>query len=251
MKEKRTGIYAIVNIWNGNQYIGSSVDLARRKKVHFALLRKDKHHSPHMQYAYNKYGKSAFEFRVILYCEPGALLYYEQKLLDLRVPVYNVSPTAGSCRGHKHTAEARRNMSKAASRRTTPEYRDKIRNAAKNRKPISDETRARQSEAAKRLWTPEYRDRMSEAAKHRPPLSKEHRAKLSAALRGKGKSEETRAKMRAAQRNRKSMPPVSEETRAKMSAAQKVRAPDSPETRARKSAAVKLWRAQRRGEAAE
>ena len=185
MSGQAAGVYAIVNIWNGNQYIGSTGNLYRRKREHFKQLRAGTHHSGHLQNAFNKYGESAFEFRIILICELDALLYYEQALMDSRVPVYNVFPAARSSRGYRHT-EA-----------TLAKLRGRV---------VSEETRIRQSNARKgRIITTEWRKHLSEAGKGRE-VSEETRRKISVARKGKRMpppSEETRRKKSDAGRRRR------------------------------------------------
>lgn len=80
---KNMGVYKITNKINGMFYIGSSKDLAARKRQHFADLRSNRHVNPRLQNAYNKYGKSSFVFQVIKYVEIEAeLRNLEQHYLD-------------------------------------------------------------------------------------------------------------------------------------------------------------------------
>ena len=58
-------IYKIINLTNGKFYVGSTVDYKDRFKCHRARLRKDRHHSKHLQAAWNKYGEDNFLFKVI------------------------------------------------------------------------------------------------------------------------------------------------------------------------------------------
>lgn len=59
------GIYKIINIINNKFYVGSAVDLKRRKARHFSELRTNKHNNRHLQAAWNKYGEQAFVFVVL------------------------------------------------------------------------------------------------------------------------------------------------------------------------------------------
>lgn len=59
------GIYKIINIINSKFYVGSAVDLKRRKTRHFSELRGNKHNNRHLQAAWNKYGEQAFVFVVL------------------------------------------------------------------------------------------------------------------------------------------------------------------------------------------
>lgn len=55
-------IYKIINKENGKFYIGSTINLEKRKKRHFDDLHNRKHHCIFLQRAYDKYGVKAFEF---------------------------------------------------------------------------------------------------------------------------------------------------------------------------------------------
>jgi group I intron endonuclease len=59
------GIYKIINVVNNKFYVGSSVDLKRRKAKHFSELRHNKHNNRHLQAAWLKYGEQAFVFVVV------------------------------------------------------------------------------------------------------------------------------------------------------------------------------------------
>lgn len=58
-------IYKIINIQNAKFYIGSSTVLTARWRKHTRDLRANKHHCPHLQSAWNKYGEDSFVFRVV------------------------------------------------------------------------------------------------------------------------------------------------------------------------------------------
>lgn len=59
------GIYKIINVINNKFYVGSAVDLRRRKTRHFSELRNGKHNNRHLQAAWVKYGEQAFVFVVV------------------------------------------------------------------------------------------------------------------------------------------------------------------------------------------
>ncbi len=61
----KMGVYAIVNLVEGKQYVGSSKDLRRRWRDHWNELQSNKHSNAHLQRAFNKYGEAAFEFRIL------------------------------------------------------------------------------------------------------------------------------------------------------------------------------------------
>lgn len=62
-------IYSITNLVNGKIYIGSCKSTGIRKSNHFWALKAGRHHSAHLQRAYDKYGKDNFIFKVIEECE--------------------------------------------------------------------------------------------------------------------------------------------------------------------------------------
>jgi len=53
------GIYKITCTANKRIYIGSAVNLLKRKRDHFNTLRRNNHCNLHMQRAWNKYGPDA------------------------------------------------------------------------------------------------------------------------------------------------------------------------------------------------
>jgi group I intron endonuclease len=59
------GIYKIINVVNNKFYVGSAVDLKRRKSRHFSELRNNKHNNRHLQAAWVKYGEQVFVFVVV------------------------------------------------------------------------------------------------------------------------------------------------------------------------------------------
>lgn len=59
------GIYQIKNLKNDKVYIGSSVCVYKRWQQHRRELRSNKHHSFHLQQAWNKYGEDSFKFSIL------------------------------------------------------------------------------------------------------------------------------------------------------------------------------------------
>lgn len=109
-------VYRIVNTVTGDFYIGSSVNIDRRKSIHFFDLRHDKHHSPILQNSFNKYGEDKMAFEIIETVSAEDIhdiLEREQFYIDTLCPKFNVCQIAGSPLGIKHTEQARANMSSA------------------------------------------------------------------------------------------------------------------------------------------
>ena len=91
------GIYEIVNVINGKRYVGSSASITERLKKHKSLLSRGKH-KEHIQKEFNEYGKEAFKFRIIQYCNVNDLLEIEKMHIDKKSE-YNICkyPTNKFC----------------------------------------------------------------------------------------------------------------------------------------------------------
>lgn len=76
------GIYIIMNLVNGKFYIGSSKQVKRRLYIHKNSLRKNKHHSYHLQQSWDKYGEENFIFEIVKNTTINDMLIEEQKWLD-------------------------------------------------------------------------------------------------------------------------------------------------------------------------
>lgn len=66
---KYSGIYQIVNRINNKVYIGGTLDLRERFANHVSELRNNRHHSIHLQRAFNKYGIDSFYFEILDLCD--------------------------------------------------------------------------------------------------------------------------------------------------------------------------------------
>ena len=182
----QSGIYLIRNKKNRKCYVGSAVNLQKRRKEHYKRLRRNAHYNFHLQHAFNKYGKGNFVWIVAELCDAEDLIEREQFWIDFYGinNVYNILPTAGSMLGMKHTLETRKRLSEA-----------------NKGKKHSIETKKKIAEAGrKRKHSLETRKRMIEAHKN---VSLETRKKISEAKIGKKCSLKTRKKISEAQRKRR------------------------------------------------
>lgn len=142
-----SGIYKIINAATDSFYIGSAVDLRRRKTRHFSELRHGKHNNGHLQAAFDLHGESNFSFVVLEYVSIGPELYVaEDKWMADHVGkkyCYNIGMAAMSPMlgmkgelsptwGYKHTAESRAKIAEAGKGRF-----------------VSEETRAKRSASTK------------------------------------------------------------------------------------------------------
>lgn len=105
MKIGKSGIYRIRNLINNKFYIGSAINLNKRKNQHFHYLRKNKHHNKPLQNSFNKYDEKSFIFEVMCYCYKEDLVTNEQFYIDKYKPQYNICKIAGSSLGRKPTEE--------------------------------------------------------------------------------------------------------------------------------------------------
>ncbi len=207
-----SGIYLILNTKNGKLYLGQAQDLRRRWNEHTRKLRNNIHKNAHLQAAWNKYGATAFVFKVLEHCDIDRLNEREQHFLNIYIPkgnCYNIAlDVLAPRRGIPHSIETRRKMSEATRRQIPPMRgrnhsemtRRKMSEAAKKRQPVSDETRKK----------------IGEANRQRLPVSDKTRIKLSELSKGEnnpmfGKPSHNKGKL------------TSEETKQKISEAQKRR----------------------------
>ena len=199
-----SGVYAIVNKINGKKYIGSSVNIAQRWRQHVHLLRKNRHHSSHLQSAWNKYGESSFKFVVLERADKENLAFVEQKYLDQSFPEYNNNRTANSVLGFRFSEEAKKLMSIIHTGfRQTESSKKKMSNiwAGKPRGKYSAERAAKISAAHKGKKINDNQRRGLEIG--RGAKSKETRRKISDAQKGYKPTTETVEKLRQAWVRRK------------------------------------------------
>ena len=60
-----SGIYRIYSKSENKNYIGKSINIEERRKIHLNELKKGKHHNKKLQKTFNKYGKDDFEFSIL------------------------------------------------------------------------------------------------------------------------------------------------------------------------------------------
>lgn len=238
MSKQRSGIYAIVNNTNGKRYVGSTTEFRNRWRHHRADLRGNRHGNKHLQAAWNLYGEKAFEFIIVEYVAPDALLDVEQKHLDGNGDGYNIAIVAGASNrgrqlseehrvkialagtGRKHSEESKAKMSAVKKEwwaaneayKLSEEHKAKLRAAHKRRRAAGIKPRKCSEETKRKIG----------AANRGHKWSQEQKARLSMALKGRKFSDEHRAKIGAAQKGCKRKP-LSDEHRAKIAATQKRR----------------------------
>ena len=155
------GVYAIVNLINGNIYVGSGISNNIATRLHKHLYGGSG--SKLVKSAVEKYGLSNFAF-ILLDIVPGivtkednqSLLNLENHYINMLKPKYNIAPQAGNTLGMKHTDETKHLMrlnysserrefigSLNRGKKLSPETIELVRAAAQARPPMSDETRSK------------------------------------------------------------------------------------------------------------
>jgi group I intron endonuclease len=131
----KSGIYKILNIKNNKFYIGSAVNLIKRKNQHFSNLRHCIHPNIHLQRSFTKHGQSSFQFIILERCDKSILIKREQFYIDTLNPTYNICRIAGSCLGTSPSLTTRLKISiKSKGRLHTTESKIKMSIFAKGRK---------------------------------------------------------------------------------------------------------------------
>ena len=120
----KAGVYMFFNLTNGNCYIGSSVNLARRFRVHMSSVNSVKLPLP---LAINKYGPNNFVLLILQYCEKEVdiCVGLEQHYIDLYKPKYNILKIAGSSQGFKHSPETISKLKKLHAGKLHPRFNTK------------------------------------------------------------------------------------------------------------------------------
>lgn len=98
--KKHGGIYKILNLVNGNFYIGSAQIFYNRFRVHKSMLLKGTHDNDHLQKSFIKYGADSFSFEEIeIVSDLSQILLREQFYLDQFIndkQCYNMNSVADS-----------------------------------------------------------------------------------------------------------------------------------------------------------
>jgi len=162
--EIKSGIYCIKNIVNGKQYIGSSINVYKRKNRHFSELKNQKHKNIKLQRSYDKHGKDNFMFYVIEFVDTKEkLIEKEQFYINTLKPEYNINLIANSSLGVKRSEETKEKVRQANLGLKHPDWRNKIKSEAQGgdkhwtkTKKFSEESKNKMSEAQKKLYENGY-----------------------------------------------------------------------------------------------
>lgn len=163
----KCGIYAIRRKENGDCYVGSTVNFGTRFGQHRKMLTAGKHHSPHLQSAWVKYGSDAFEFVVLEYLreyERKQFLSREQSWIDDLSSRYNCSRYANRPAhrgpGWHHDEKTKAKMSEALKNSVALKEHH-ARQKGQKRPHVGDQLRGR-------TQTPEHTAKVAAAQKGKP-----------------------------------------------------------------------------------
>lgn len=173
--------YIIKCTASGKNYYGSTSNFKKRVTQHKYLLLRNRHHSAHLQKAWNKYGEAAFEFSILKVFECSEMMLLAEKtLLEANLKLsYNVSTEVNKAHmlGRHHSEETKQKLrGMFLGRELSEETKIKIRTArakqimSKGRK-CSPETIAK-IKAKRALQVMRTGWKMSEEAKKKMSLAK-------------------------------------------------------------------------------
>ena len=159
-----SGVYCIENTVNKKKYIGSSINVYKRRNRHFSELKNQKHKNIKLQHSYNKHGKDNFIFSVIEFIEDiNKLIEKEQHYIDNLKPEYNINLIANSSLGVKRSEETKEKIRLANLGLQHPEWRNKIKSEAQGgdnhwtkSKNFSEDSKNKMSESQKKLYENGY-----------------------------------------------------------------------------------------------
>lgn len=152
------GIYKIINVVNNKFYVGSAVDLKRRKTRHFSELRNGKHNNRHLQAAWVKYGEQAFIFVVVESLADDADLLAAENVwlkahvgkeycynigVDATAPMLGAGGEASPTWGYRHSAENLQRIGVASKARAQSEEEKAKRRETMRGKPQPAGVRAK------------------------------------------------------------------------------------------------------------
>lgn len=162
--EVKSGIYCIENIIDGKKYIGSSINLDKRRRCHFSNLKNNIHKNSKLQRSYNKNGLDSFIFYILEIVDIREnLIEKEQFYIDNLKPEYNINIIANSSLGVKRSEETKEKVRLANLGLKHPEWRNKIKSQSQGgdnhwtkKKNFSEESKSRMSESQKKLYKNGY-----------------------------------------------------------------------------------------------
>lgn len=219
-----SGIYCIRNIINGKIYIGQSKSCVYRWREHKSELRGGYHGNSYLQASFDKYGEEAFEYSILEECEESRRDEREMFWIDQYNSTnrdFGFNRLFGGCLNKNHSQETKDVISKAlkekgikppsqSGQKWSEERRLKMSALMSGRKlaPCSEEKKEMLRVAnLGKVASEEAKRKMSEKSKGNTRASgskrtDEFKQAVSLFQKGRPKPEETKKRMKAAQRKR-------------------------------------------------
>ncbi len=177
---KTPGVYAILNAWTSECYIGSTSNFRNRKNHHIGLLRNNKHLAKSLQDNWS----SCEEQLIFVFLEEvedkETRLDREQWWINSVNSSFNTHKDARSRKNTPHSQEARDKIRDHRIGKTLSDFSKKLVGAAQKNKIVSTETRAKLAAASTgKIVSEETRLKLSDKSKNR--AQKETSKKLIAA----------------------------------------------------------------------
>lgn len=118
-QKDKIGVYCLVNLINGNIYVGSSSNLAVRMRnyLNTTFLKNSKNSNMPITKALLKYGHENFASLIIEYVDLKNLTLRETHYIRHLLPHYNVLKQGYSSVGYKHTEYTKQMLSELAKNR--------------------------------------------------------------------------------------------------------------------------------------
>jgi group I intron endonuclease len=161
----QSGVYQITNQVNGKRYIGSAVNLRKRKSQHFRFLKNGNHPNIHLRRSSEIHGVEFFTFKEIVSCDSKNIIHWEQIAIDALKPEYNICPVAGNTSGRKFSEETKKKISNSHKGRKHPyrseSWRQNISESLKGKKKSDTHMQSLQKGRAERVYTKEQKLKLS------------------------------------------------------------------------------------------
>ena len=231
----QSGVYVIIHRDSGKFYIGSALRINKRFSAHRCNLKKGKHHNAHLQAAWNKYGEDAFDFEILIKCQPDERSAHEQEAIRILKPAYNIAQdVVAPMKGLKHSPEECARISAMFKGKPKSEEHKKRLSKARTGSHHTEETKEKLSVISKaRKHTLARRKAQSIRQRGRPVIewnetqraNQSERMKSNTYRRGSKASDQTKQNMSESQKRRfATKGGLSVEAKRKISKANKVHA---------------------------
>lgn len=201
----KSGIYCAIHRDSLRCYVGSSVDMGRRRRTHILDAKKGSLNCFHK--ALRKFGEDAFDFEVLEYCDKYSLVereaFWIKFLNSASIKGFNTdkNPNSNYDYGASYSDATRQRLREAATGRKVPqEVRDKISASMKGRKKAPEHVQKVQEALINRAIALGNRNenptpKRDKSLPYKKVLTEQHKESLRKVNLGRKHSEETKKKI--------------------------------------------------------